>query len=215
MNSWNTLNLSPRNVDRPALGAVNKIYRFIRLYTKLGWSVPDLDLALSPLAPAELDEPLVLKLSPVKKLQDQLNLSVPEVLALWADINTEGADSLYLSLFQNKGSLNPLDPDFALRYTYTLPANISPIDLSILKPFAAQISWATGSLQLKDGNLPPIQMTANQKRFLLILSSHPTYQLSLKQLFLHNPAPLPTPPQGLTLPKQLPDAIYYECDQLY
>jgi len=215
INSSIILNLLPRNVDRPDLGAVHKIYRFIRLYTKLGWSVPDLDLAISALAAADIDEPLLLKLSPVKKLQDQLNLSVPEVLALWADINTEGADSLYLSLFQNKGSLNPLDPDFALRYTYTLPANISPIDLSILKPFAAQISWATGSLQLKDGNLAPIQMTANQKRFLLSLSSDPSYQEAVKQLFLQNPAPLPTPPQGLTLPKQLPDAIYYEGEQLY
>src|SRR5260370_7038443 len=70
-------------------------------------------------------------------------------------------------------------------------------------------------MKLKDGNPAPIPMTANQKRFLLSLSSDPSYQEAVKQLFLQNPAPLPTPPQGLTLPKQLPDAIYYEGEQLY
>src|SRR5260370_40048281 len=69
-------------------------------------------------------------------------------------------------------------------------------------------------MKLKDGNPAPIPMTANQKRFLLSLSSDPSYQEAVKQLFLQNPAPLPTPPQGLTLPKQLPAAISYEGEQL-
>ncbi|HLQ25409.1 MAG TPA: IPT/TIG domain-containing protein [Acidiferrobacterales bacterium] len=208
-------NLAPAdasgNVDYTAL---KKIYRFIRLYKKLGWNISDLDKTIAAIGATDIDAPFLLKLSQVKQLQDKLNLTSLEVLGFWANIDTEGADSLYLSLFQNKGTLNPLDPCFTLRYTAALPSN-STLNLSFLNAYGAQISYIGGQLQFSDVNGNPMPMTANQERFLLSLSTDPNYRQAVVQLFLQNPAQLPSLPTGFTLPTQLPDAIYYQGNQMF
>ena len=212
-------NLVRRRVDNPDFSALQKIYRFIRLRSKLGWQISDLDEAIRALGTTDIDAPFLRKLSQVKKLQDQLNFSVAQALALWADIDTEGTGSLYVSLFQNQGALNPLDPSLPLRYTYTLPATAPVLNLSPLDPYAATISYNAGQLQF-NGALgaggQPQPMTINQERFLLSLSTDANYQQAVKQLFINQvPVQLGSLPPGFTLPTQLPDAIYYQGNQFF
>jgi hypothetical protein len=92
-----------------------KIQRFIRLWSKLGWSTQELDAALFSLGYSEdISGDCLLKLAQIKELQLDLNLSVVKLLSLWANINAYGDKSLYSSLFQNKAVLNPPDQDFTL-----------------------------------------------------------------------------------------------------
>jgi hypothetical protein len=213
-------NLSPADgagsVDFTAL---KNFYRFIRLYQKLGWAVSDLDAALRLIGVTDINASLLSNLSQMKQLQNKLGLTVAEVLGLWEALDTEGAESLYVSLFQNRGVLNPVNPAFTLRYTASL-LSTTAVSLSILNPYGAQVSYQGGQLQLTDLTVPngnPIPMTVNQKQFLLSLSADPNYQQAVMQIFLgSNPAPLASPPSELALPvTQLPDAIYHQGNQLF
>ena len=214
INSMVIDNLVPKSVDLPNLSVPQNMYRFIRLYSKLGWQITDLDKAITALGATDINDTLLANLSEAKQLQDKYNLNPLEILALWANLDTEGADSLYASLFQNKGGLATLDPGLTLRYAASLPSN-STVNLSFLNPYGVQLSWNAGQLQFKDSNGNPAVMTANQERFLLSLSPDVNYQQAVVQLFLQNPAPLAALPAGLVLPMQLPDAIYYQGTQLY
>jgi peptidoglycan hydrolase-like protein with peptidoglycan-binding domain len=100
--------------------ALDRIHRFVRLATKLGWSYRELDLVLSAFGPgfagpgATFQDNFVVGLAIVAQLRTTLGLSIEQLLSFWFPINTVGASSLYLTLFQNPSILNPTDPDFAL-----------------------------------------------------------------------------------------------------
>ena len=55
-------------------------------------------------------------------MQAALNLPLLPLLSFWSDLDTDGRDSLYLSLFQNKAVLNPPDSAFQLQYSAQLSA---------------------------------------------------------------------------------------------
>ena len=76
----------------------------------------DLDKVLRALAPSGINRGCLLALADVTQLQAQLNLSLPQLMRLWSAIDTDGRDSLYITLFQNKAVLNPVDPAFRLTY---------------------------------------------------------------------------------------------------
>ena len=57
-----------------------------------------------------------MSLAAVQQLQTSLSASLPTVLSFWANLDTDGSDSFYLSLFQNKAVLNPPDPAFQLNH---------------------------------------------------------------------------------------------------
>jgi len=90
-------------------GDLYKIHRFIRLWRKVGWTIPELDAALISLGYAGqiIDEDCIRKLAQIKKLQSDLNNVPPliRLLSFWADIDTYGENSLYKNLFLNKARL--------------------------------------------------------------------------------------------------------------
>lgn len=97
--------------DEPALG---RIVRFVRLWRKLGWTMHEVDLAITAVGAGNIDETFITKLADVRRVRAVLNLKVDTVLALWSLIDTEGEDSLYNRLFLNKRVSDPVDAAFQL-----------------------------------------------------------------------------------------------------
>ncbi len=67
----------------PTAATLDRIYRFVRLWRKLGWDVRELDRALSALGASELDDDLLLGLSRIQQLTADLRQPVDRVLELW------------------------------------------------------------------------------------------------------------------------------------
>ena len=101
-----------------------RAYRFIRLWKKLGWTIAEVDMALSLLGQSDITAEVILWLAQIKRIQQALNLAVDQTLSLWGNINTVGRQSLYLRLFQNPSVFNPVDSAFAL--TYSVDVNALP-----------------------------------------------------------------------------------------
>lgn len=120
---------------------------FIRLWQKLGWRIPELDYALRAFGvtpgvvtgdyPRPIPAGFILVVAQLKQLQEALNLSVAQTVALWKDIDTDGRDSHYISLFQNKAVINPPDPGFRLLYQVLL-RTIPP---------ALPANWSDGTIE--------------------------------------------------------------------
>ena len=85
------------------------MHRFIRLWQKLDWSIRDLDEVFFALDATSIDEDFLKNLAQVKRLYQELQLPLLLLLNFWTDIDTDGRDSLYIKLFQNKAVLNPID----------------------------------------------------------------------------------------------------------
>lgn len=117
---------------------------FVRLWNKLGWSMADLDKVLAVLAPSGITRGTLLALAEVSQLQTTLNLSLAQLLALWAPIGTDGRDSLYITLFQNKTVLNPVDRNLQLAYRAALPTAPSGLPTSS----ASQITYDSANQQI-------------------------------------------------------------------
>jgi hypothetical protein len=115
------------------LGALALFYMnvpgFLRLKRRLCWTIAELDKAILAISAIAFVPPgstltsrsFVLAASQIKTLQGLLSLSVTQLLSLWVNIDTDGRDSLYIQLFQNKAVVSPLDPAFALQYQASLP----------------------------------------------------------------------------------------------
>jgi hypothetical protein len=58
----------------------------------------------------------------IQQLTKTLNLSISDVVSLWADIDTDGRSSPFVTLFQNKAVVNPPDSAYQLIYSVTLSA---------------------------------------------------------------------------------------------
>jgi hypothetical protein len=106
---------------------------FLRLWKKLGWTIAELDKAITGVnslaqvpspsgSSSETGRSFVLAAAQMKQLQGSLNLTVAQLLSLWADIDVDGRDSLYVQLFPNKTVINPLDRAFQLTYQASLAA---------------------------------------------------------------------------------------------
>jgi Tc toxin complex TcA C-terminal TcB-binding domain/Neuraminidase-like domain len=145
--------------------AAGKIVRFVRLWRKLGWSMRDLDRAVTAFSPAELNERFITELSHVERLHRELGIPVIVLLSWWGLIDTalytdhstsapQRVPSLYAQLFRNRAITNPLDPDFPedatqLDSTQTLSDNVASITAAL------GISAADFALLLNDGNVIP------------------------------------------------------------
>ncbi len=108
-------NLSPAEFQR----FLDRTHRFVRLRRRLGWTSRELDKAISALQGTvpndqRLNAAFLLRLSHIQRLRGDLHLSVEQLLALWAPIDTDGEDSTYQTLFQNRTVLNPVDLAFQL-----------------------------------------------------------------------------------------------------
>jgi len=90
-----------------------RINRFIRLWLRLGWSIRDVDRAMIAFGSGDIDIALILMLRITKRLMTDLKLPLASVLSFWANIDTQGPDSLYERLFRNR-AMQKLDDSFAL-----------------------------------------------------------------------------------------------------
>jgi hypothetical protein len=143
--------------------AAARTVRFLRLWRPLGWSMRDLDRAITAFVPADLDDAFLTRLSHVQRLHTALNIPVLHLLSWWADLDTAlyidhtvpgqlPAASLYEQLWRNRATVNPPDPAFT-----EAPANLA----GTLSDHVAAITAALGIsatdfvLLLADANVIP------------------------------------------------------------
>jgi len=131
----------------------SRLHRFIRLWRRSGWSIADLDRAIAAVASRKegapvLDRETVRRLGLVRRVVAVLDRPFASVLALWSDLDTWGADALYLKLFQSRTLARSEDADaFALKHIGD--------DQPDLKPGADQHELASAN-QLLAGHVPTI-----------------------------------------------------------
>lgn len=96
-----------------------RLDQIIRLWRATGWSLDDLDLALVALQPApygDVDVDVVGGIARITELGTALDLSVPEVVLLFSDLDPARSTSLYHTVFRNRASQHTdpvFDPDWA------------------------------------------------------------------------------------------------------
>jgi hypothetical protein len=117
--------------------ALNRARNFVRLWRRLGWTIPEVDRAIAVLSAgiadvnARVDDGLIVKLSHVQRLTSALALTVDEVLTFWSTIDTRGPNSHYIRLFQNPTVIRPVDPAFALAGGELAILSSSPADATL------------------------------------------------------------------------------------
>ena len=147
-----------------------RLAQFLRLWRALGWTIPEVDRALTALGATTIGEPQLVSLGAIQQLRTSLDLPVTELLALWAPIDTFGSASLYANLFQNRAVLNPVDTAFALagsgtelQVTTQLIADHQAAVLAGLKiggDDLARLTAAVGATTLTLGNLSALYRRA-------------------------------------------------------
>ncbi|MGF6971567.1 hypothetical protein OKW43_008662 [Paraburkholderia sp. WC7.3g] len=163
--------------------ALDRIHRFVRLARKTGWSYADLDLTLGVLGPnftevgGQFKETFVVPLALVVQLQAILSIPIEQVLSLWYPINTVGASSLYLRLFQNPVVLKPIDPDFVLDAAGTELAIVTsaPANAKI----STHIATILASLSISAKDLAAITRLAITNDVLNLANLSEMYRLTL------------------------------------
>ncbi|MBS1693784.1 MAG: peptidoglycan-binding protein [Actinobacteria bacterium] len=111
---------------------MRRLQQFLRLWRTLGWTMVDLDRAVTALGGTgdinqRLSPAFLLQLSHLQRLRAELDLPIEQLLTLWGPIGTSGtrprsgrsdnaeeAESLYSRLFENPSVLRPVDAAFAL-----------------------------------------------------------------------------------------------------
>jgi hypothetical protein len=101
----------------PLETAWNELHRFLRLRQHLGWSLWDLDKAVTALGSPDVDDLFLLRLSQVSSLRSDLRVPLTELLSWYAPVDTWSGGtpetrSLYEQLFLNKAVTNPVDEAF-------------------------------------------------------------------------------------------------------
>ncbi|MCX4791590.1 neuraminidase-like domain-containing protein [Streptomyces sp. NBC_01221] len=85
--------------------------RLVRLWRALGWGLDDLDLALTALGATALTAEVVTAVARIADLAATLDLTVAEVVVLWADLDPTRAGSLFHQRLRNR-ALTRVDPAF-------------------------------------------------------------------------------------------------------
>lgn len=106
---------------------LDRIHRLVRLWRKLGWSLFDLDLAISAVTSGsmELTPATLRRLSHIQRLHELLGLPIGTIASWWGTLFTAShtdyttdkrtaSKSVYEQLFLNSTVQNPPDADFAL-----------------------------------------------------------------------------------------------------
>jgi Tc toxin complex TcA C-terminal TcB-binding domain/Neuraminidase-like domain/PA14 domain/Salmonella virulence plasmid 28.1kDa A protein len=190
---------TPGNVLQDA--TLYSLHRFIRLWKKLDWAISELDKTMTALGATLIDDELIIELAAIQQLIAATSLPLLQVLSFWATIDTDGRDSLYLSLFQNPAVLNPPDPSFQL--TYVAPLSALPM-LELPSPSFPNLSFVgafgTGWLILQ-GTLSDVEYDQ-----LKVLSSDPAFLNAIESLHTKGSpsAVFPALPVVTTLPPNLP-----------
>ena len=131
--------------ELPIPGFLERVNRFVRLWRKTGWTMEELDKALTALGvndsatglgTGEISGEILQAIAQLKWLQTTLSLSVAQLLSLFSNLDVDGRDSLYISLFQNKAVISPVDLAFELTYMASLASR-----------FSLQATWSDGTAQ--------------------------------------------------------------------
>jgi hypothetical protein len=97
---------------------LSRMVRFVRLWRRLGWTVPGVDKAIRAVGPdpntPTLNNQVIVRLDHLGTLCSQLRLSVVQTLALWKPIDTAEPRSLYDNLFYNPATFKVPNDDFRL-----------------------------------------------------------------------------------------------------
>jgi len=103
--------------------AALRMVRFVRLWRRLGWTMHDLDRAITALGPEDLDSGFLINLSHIVRLQKRLRLPARRLLAFWANLDIAvyidhdaagqpSQPSLYHELFRDPSVIKLPNPDF-------------------------------------------------------------------------------------------------------
>jgi peptidoglycan hydrolase-like protein with peptidoglycan-binding domain len=103
--------------------AAARAVRFVRLWRRLGWSMRDLDRAITAFGGTGPDDALLIRLAHVQRVQAALGLPVQRLLSWWSPIDSARyidhqapgqarSPSLYDQLFRNRAIINPPDGAF-------------------------------------------------------------------------------------------------------
>ncbi|MEP7231867.1 MAG: neuraminidase-like domain-containing protein [Ginsengibacter sp.] len=144
-----------------------KLFTFIRLWRKTGWSFAEMDNVLEPdsLASAEIFTTILL-MANIKQLRDETQAPIEQLISLWASIPTFGAPALYDRLFRNRAA-QLVDPVFELNRdrtelkaaTATTPPAITDFADALLAAFkisAQDLTLLRAVIGLEDNlGLPP------------------------------------------------------------
>ena len=171
------------------IAAWNRMHRFARLWSKLGWTMRDLDKAIVALQPKttvgtlDLTADFLVQLSHIQRLRAQFGLPVVNLLSFWATIDTgryfdqfaEGAPpvpTLYAQLFNNKSTAGQSLLEDPSKLTGELSKNASIIAATL------QVTIDELNLLIGDPNVvPEDKLTlANLSR----LYRHATFARALK-----------------------------------
>jgi GH18 family chitinase len=174
---------------------LNLMHRFIRLWKKLGWAISDLDKTMMSLGATDIDQSLIVSIAAIQQLQTALSLPLLQVLSFWSDLDTDGRDSLYLSLFQNKAVLNPPDLAFQLNYAARLTA---PPSLQFPSPLFPNLIYGPNAIfgvppghllltaAMSDAEFAQLQTLSNDPSYLpaiqTLKNSPPSSQVALAPL---------------------------------
>lgn len=157
-----------QNLDGTPLDDVelSRLHRFIRLWRKSGWTVHDLDRAISALQAPDITPAFLRQLGHIVQLQAILELSPQQLLSFWGAIPTAGDHALYSKLFLNK-AVRDIDPKFAsVNGEYLRPAdNLKikdhvPALLAGLRTRAADLALIREHTKLTGDDAPLILATA-------------------------------------------------------
>ncbi|EYF00196.1 neuraminidase-like domain-containing protein [Chondromyces apiculatus] len=154
----------------PALDAValDRLHRFTRLQRALGWTVAEVDQALSTFG-GSMDAQLLVHLADVVRLREEVQVPVLELLSWWGRIQTRTPipeeRPLYEGLFLNKAVTNPVDAAFGLNSEATdlaAPVGLAehtPALLSALQCSQAELDLLTRSDVAAALHLSPLVAT--------------------------------------------------------
>ncbi len=143
------------------------IFRFVRLWRKLGWTLEEVDHVIEPgsLDNAQIFNTLLL-LANAKQLHDRLDAPIADLVSLWEPIPTHGNPALYDRLFRNRAA-QLIDPILELNRDRTelkaaegpTPPALSDHTGSVIAAFrmsAQDLAFVRGVLGLDDDlTLPP------------------------------------------------------------
>src|SRR5260221_1946200 len=117
------------------LATLDRLNRFIRLATKLGWSFADLDWILHSLGASEITPDTIQSIAKVKQVKASLKLPMDVLCSFWHDIKTIGvgdaaqSQALFDVLFNNPRTIGKQAPYHPL-YQDQQNQPINPLDLT-------------------------------------------------------------------------------------
>ncbi len=160
---------------------LDRTHRFVRLRSRLGWTARELDKAISALQGAIVDvnqrltEAFLMRVSHIQRLRGDLHLSVEQILALWATIDSDGDAPAYQTLFQNPAVLNPVDENFQLNGAELKIVTSAPADALISKHTAPILA----ALGLSAADLAALTTTEVTDDLLNLANLSTLYRVSL------------------------------------